>query len=144
MSVTPQTSNYGDRLYLNSHVELLPSAARIVTTNSATQSPTTSNTFIPRGCHLIINVTALVNTPSVVPRLSGFEGTIVAIFYDLLVGNAITDITGIGTYVLKLYPGAPGIPNVCANDYLPDFWRLSMEHANADSMTYSVVAKLFE
>jgi hypothetical protein len=135
-----QLSNYGDRHFINDSVVLLPSQARTATTNSATQSNTAAATFIPRGAHFILDVTAISLTPSIILSIQGFEGSEAAKFYDLLVSLPITTT---GTYVYKIYPGIIALPNASASDLIPDQWRATTTHANADSMTYSLVAKLF-
>lgn len=137
---TVQLSNYGDRVYIASSKTLLESDARTATTNSVVQSPLTAATFIPRGAHIIMDVTAIVAAPSVELHIQGFEGDEALKFYDLLVS---VPLVAVDTYVLKIYPGMPGTPNQIANDLLPDLWRVSVVHANANSITYSVVAKLF-
>lgn len=136
MSVS-QVSNYGDRLYTIDTYEIMPSAARTVTTNSATYTAINGDRFMASGIQLFINVTALAGAPSVTPFLQGFEGVT---FYDLLQADAIT---ATGMTVLRLFPGAAQNPKITANDHLPDIWRVAMSHANANSITYTVTAKLF-
>ena len=53
-----------------------------------------------RGCHVIIDVTAISATPSVVPTIQGKDATS-GKYYTLLAGSAIT---GTGTTILKVYP----------------------------------------
>ena len=122
----------------NSSKTILSSVARTVTTNSATQSHESDATLVARGLHLIIGVTAIVAAPSIVVHIQGLEINAV-VFYDLLISNAITTV---GTTVIKLYPGIQALPNVSANDILPDRWRVQVVHGNANSITYSIVAKL--
>lgn len=137
----PQMSNRGDRLYINSGVELLESEARTATTSSVVQNPDTAATFIPRGVHVFLNVTAIVATPSVVVRVQGFEGLVPPVFfYDQLVSDPIVDV---GIYVFKVAPNIQWVPMFSAVDYIADFWRVRVEHGNANSITYAVTAKLF-
>jgi len=110
------------------------SAARTATYTSADQSTPTAE-----GGHIIINVTASSDTPSIVPKIQG-KGPL-GNYYDLLVGVAMT---GTGTQVLKIGPGITPVPNAAAADYLPDLWRVVVTAADADSITYSVGAVLAE
>lgn len=114
---------------------ILDSAARTATVDSPDQSDPNAE-----GCHLLINVTAKTSSPSVVPRIQG-KGPVSGVYYDILVGNAIT---ATGLTVLKVGPGISPVPNGAAADYLPDTWRVRLEHANSDSITYSVGVVLAE
>jgi hypothetical protein len=115
-------------------IVLYASAARTATP-TAVQS---SNVHGERGGHFVINVTAVVDTPSVVPTVDGYDPGSDS-WYNLLTGDAIT---ATGTTVLKIYPGIGAIPGGAAPDILPDTWRMVMTHADADSITYSVTALL--
>lgn len=115
----------------NRSVTLFSSTARTATLNSDVQA---NHTW--RGVHIIIDVTSITSSPSVVPTIQGKDNAS-GKFYDLLVGVAIT---ATGTTVLKLYPGITASANISASDLLPNFWRVRMVHANADSITYSVGA----
>lgn len=117
----------------NYEATLLASAARTTTTNSPTQA-----NIEARGCHVMINVTAIAATPSVVPKIQGFD-PVAENWYDILEGDAIT---ATGKTVLKVYPGIVGSPNASADDLLPKTWRVRMEHADTDSITYSVGANV--
>lgn len=108
---------------------ILASAARTATVNSDTQ---TNDKF--RGGHVIIDVTAATDTPSVTPKIQGLD-PLSGKWYDLLEGAAIT---GTGTTVLKVYPGITAAANVAVSDLLPAKWRVTMTHGDADSITYSV------
>ena len=114
----------------NTNVEVLPSAARTATLNSDDLD------CQGRGVHVIIDVTAISATPSVVPKIQGYD-PLSGKYYDVLVGVAIT---ATGTTVLKVYPGIVASANVAASDVVPPVWRVRMEHADADSITYSVGA----
>ncbi|KKM84780.1 hypothetical protein LCGC14_1295670 [marine sediment metagenome] len=116
----------------NTNIEVLPSAARIATLNSADLD------CQGRGVHVIIDVTVDPALASVVPKIQGFD-PLSGTWYDLLVGVAIT---AVGTTVLKVYPGIAVAANVAASDVVPPVWRVRMEHADADSITYSVGAAL--
>jgi hypothetical protein len=90
------------------------------------------------GLHLVIDVTAVSATPSVTPLIEGYSGPS-NVWYELLTGSAIT---ATGTTVLKIYPGIGAIANAAASDVVPNKLRVTMTHADADSITYSVDALL--
>jgi len=117
----------------NEYIELLASLARTANVDTPDQT-----NFGHKGLHLIIDVTAISLTPSVVPTIQG-KDPLSGKYYDILVGVAIT---ATGTTVLKVYPGVTASANVAASDVLPLIWRLHMEHADTDSITYSVAANL--
>jgi hypothetical protein len=114
---------------------LLASAARTATVDSDDQSDPNAEAV-----HVAINVTSVTATPSVLPRIQGKDPES-GVYYDVLVGLAIT---ATGMTVLKVGPGLAPVANGAAADYLPDTWRVRMEHADADSITYSVGAVLAE
>jgi hypothetical protein len=91
-----------------------------------------------RGLHLIIDCTAVTDTPSVVFTIQGYSG-LGNDFYTILASAAIT---GTGTTVLRVFPGATAAANVVANDALPSVWRVNAVHADADAITYSVQASM--
>lgn len=117
----------------NAEATLLASAARTATVDSADQDNPEA-----RGLHVIIDVTAISATPSIVAKIQGKDPAS-GKYHDILVGTAIT---ATGTTVLKIYPGLPVVAGGVASDVLPKTWRLRMEHADADSITYSVGAGL--
>lgn len=112
-----------------------------VLASAARTADTTSDDFtVPYGKQLtlIISATASAATPSVVPTIRGvsaINGTV----WDVLVGSAIT---GTGTTVLKVGPGIGQVANGAAADYLPETWRVFMDAADADSLTYSIEAEV--
>lgn len=91
-----------------------------------------------RGMHLVIDVSAATDTPSVVFTIQG-QSPLGDDFYTILASAAIT---GTGTTVLRVYPGLTAAANTIANDVLPHLWRVNAVHADADSITYSVAATL--
>ena len=115
----------------NRNITVLTSAARTATINSDVQVNHEGS-----GLHIVIDVTSITATPSVTPTIQGRDD-VSGVFYDLLVGVAIT---ATGTTVLKVYPGITASANVSASDLLPANWRVRMVHADADSITYSVGA----
>lgn len=140
MSNVPQRPNTGDRLYINNAIEVLNHAARTATPTVVVQSPNAAATFIPRGIHVFLNVTALAATPSIVLTIQGFQNLGTVFSYPQLVSLPITTI---GIYIYKVAPGITALPNLSAADYIADFWSIEVAHANADSITYGVTAKLF-
>ncbi len=115
-------------------ITVLASAARTATTNSATFA----NQQGHRGLHLIIDVTAAADTPSVVFTLQG-HSPLGDDYYTILASAAVT---GAGTSVLRVYPGLAAATNVAVSDCLPGSWRVAAVHADSDSITYSVAAVL--
>lgn len=115
----------------NVEATLLASAARTAETNSADQT-----NFNGRGAHIVIDVTLDPAAASITPVIEG-KDALTGQYYEILRGAAIT---AVGTTVLKVYPGLTAAANAVANDILPRTWRLQMEVASADSMTYSASA----
>lgn len=87
-----------------------------------------------RGVRLFINVTAATATPSVVPTLE-VKDPVSGVYTAVLTGAAIT---GTGHTVLTLYPGATVAAGVTLSNHIGKTWRLTMTHADTDSITYSV------
>lgn len=115
------------------YVTLFGSGARTATANGDDQK-----NFNYCGAHIIIDVTAASDTPSVVFTVQG-KDPVGGKYYTILASAAIT---GIGTTVLRVFPDATASANVAANDYLPLTWRVIATHADTDSITYSVGANL--
>ena len=114
---------------------LFASAAR-------TATPTAAEFLKGRAERLmvVINCTAIVTAPSVVPRIDYFDdasGT----WTTLLTGAAITTVSKV---ILRVGPGMPVTANVSANDGLPDRLRVDITHGNGNSITYSVGAHLLD
>jgi len=123
-------SNY-ERVRNNLAVSLLASAARTATVSSSDQT-----NYNHRGVKVFINVTAAVDTPSVVFTIE--EKDSVGAGYNSILASAA--ITGTGLTVLTVYPGAVAVANRVANEPLPRTWRVTATHADTDSITYSVSA----
>lgn len=121
-------------------LQILSSAAR-------TATPVDPSMITPRGnagCNgirVIMDVTALAATPQVTLKIQGYDSKINK-YYDVLVGTLITDVTGVGTYVYKVFPAATPSAGAVANDVLPLSWRVITTHGDADSITYSVDVEL--
>lgn len=122
-----------DRHRGNNDITVLASAARTATL----QSSDITN-YNAKGLHLVINVTAASATPSVVFTIQG-KDALSSAYYTILASAAIT---GTGTTVLRVFPGATAAANLAANDILPRTWRVDATHADADSITYSVGASV--
>lgn len=118
-----------DRTRGNIGAELFASAARTASHDSADQT-----NYNARGIQLVIDVTAVVADPSVVFTIQGKDPSS-GKYYTLLASAAIV---GTGTTVLRIFPSATVTANVSANDFIPRTWRVSVAHADADSITYSV------
>jgi hypothetical protein len=83
-------------------------------------------------------VTASADTPSVVFTIQGYS-PLGDDYYTILASAAVT---GTGTTVLRVFPGATNAANTVANDQLPALWRVNAVHGDADAITYSVNAVL--
>jgi hypothetical protein len=112
---------------------ILPSAARIASVNS---NPFGSGGAA--GLFVVIDVTAIVATPSIVFKLQGLD-RVSAKWFDILTSAAIT---GVGTTVLRVHPELTAVANTVAKDMLPETLRVVATAADADSCTYSVGAIL--
>lgn len=122
-----------DAVRNNTEETILASAARTATVNSADFT-----NYNAKGLHVIVNVSALSATPSITPIIQG-KDPISGTYYDILEGLPITT-TGIN--ILKVYPGISAVVNASASDILPRTYRVSMTHADTDSITYSVAGAL--
>jgi hypothetical protein len=113
---------------------LFPSAARAVAQayNSTNQEPVPNT----KRLIIVIDATAATATPSVVPKIQGYD-PFADKYFDLLAGAAIT---GTGTTVLMIGPGITPSTNVAAAVPVPPIYRVILTHADTDSITYSVTA----
>lgn len=111
---------------------LLSSSARTATNSS---SDATNHGWA--GVMVIIDVTAGASTPSVVPSISA-KDPVTGNYVSIAAFTAITSTTPT-TYVYTLRPGvtvSTSQPEAKAAS-LPKTWRLTMTHADSDSLTYS-------
>lgn len=113
----------------NSAATVLTSAARTATTSSADQTNLSA-----QGGHVIINFTANAGAISVTPAIEAQDPASLT-WYPILNGALVNSL---GTVVLKVHPGLPGVNNKTADDGLPLVWRVTLTHGNANSVTYSV------
>lgn len=114
---------------------VLPSAARTANTDS----PDLQNPYA-RGVQLIVDVTAIVTTPSITVTIQGKDPAS-GKYYAILTSAAITST---GTTVLTVYPGLTGQANVKEDNAIPLDFRVSVAHANANSITYSIGANMLK
>jgi len=91
-----------------------------------------------RGVVVVINVSAASGTPSVVFTIQG-KCPLSGVYFTLLQSAAIT---GVGTTVLRVFPGATAAANLVANDMVPQHWRILATHADGDEIVYSCSACL--
>jgi hypothetical protein len=108
-----------------------PSTARTATPTAALQRTGLADNLV-----IVIDVTAASATPSVVCTID---------FYDPISDNYLTlltssAITGISTTKLEIGPNIPAVANLAATSMLSNLVRITMTHADADSITYSVSA----
>lgn len=111
--------------------EALASAARTATTNSADIVNTRG-----RGVAVLLNLTAFTTAADLTLKIQrkNADGT----YTDILTGVSIT-ATGKSTYILDAVAGAEaGGFTKTAAAMLPQTWRVSVVHGNANSHTYSV------
>lgn len=105
---------------------------------TATEASDTFANYRHRGLHVVIDATAVTDTPSVVFTIQGYS-PLGDDYYTILASAAVT---GTGTTVLRVFPGATNAANTVANDQLPALWRVNAVHGDADAITYSVNAVL--
>lgn len=117
---------------------LLASAAR-------TADVTTAEQVTPQALALrvFINVTSVTSTPSVVPnirvRMPYLGGAVTRPTITLLAGAAIT---ATGQTILQIGP-LSDVANLIENSFAPSIWDVFMDHADADSITYTVMAEIW-
>jgi hypothetical protein len=121
--------------------EIVNTGAKIFQPTAMTAATVNSNDqFNPnsKGLHLIVNVTSFTSG-SYTPHIQGEDPANPGVYYDILVGAAIT---ATGTTVLKVYPGIGTLANGATSDLLPLTWRVQLIGASTPSMTLSVSANL--
>jgi hypothetical protein len=117
------------------NLEALASAARTATNNSADLKNN-----VGRGCHAIIDMTAITATGGVTFKIQGLDARS-GKYYDLIESASIATVS---TVVLKLFPGLTAAANLVVNDVLPQDFRVVATHGNGVSMTYSVSIALIK
>lgn len=117
----------------NQTLNMLTSSARSSTTASA--SFTNHNS---KGGHFVIDITAIQTDATLTPTVQGYD-ELSGEYYTILTG---LEITAIGTYTVKVYPGIGQIPNGAASDILPRQFRINMVYGGTGTITYSVSCAL--
>lgn len=113
----------------------MPLLARTATTVSSAVS-----THDAVGAVVIVNVSAIANTPSVTVTVEGVDETsALNTAYTLLTSAAIT---GVGLTRLTVHPAMTAAANTVAKDVIPSKIRVTCTHADTDSITYAVSAYL--
>ena len=122
---------------IKGNATILASAARTATPTIQEFNSTTNigSSFLITDVHIIIDVTATAATPSVTPALEGFDPLSLK-WYPLIA--SITAITATGTTVIKYGVNTAVVANNANQGFIPETFRLTMTHADADSITYSV------
>jgi len=82
----------------------------------------------------VIDVTDTTATPSVVFTIQGVE-PISGNTWAILASSAITSA---GTTVLRVHPSLTASANAVAKDILPQAININCNHADTDSITYSI------
>lgn len=122
------------------HFTVLPSAARTATPDAVVLDFGSGGVSKPqikniRNMHIIIDVTAKTDTPSVQTTITATDPTS-GKTYTLL--GSIAAITTTGTTVLKIGPDIVAAAGIAAQDFIPEIVTLKFAHADTDSITYSV------
>ena len=114
---------------------------------SAARTATPTAVTVPAGrynyVHVVIRATAATATPSVVCTIDALD-PVSGVYYNLLTSAALTESGVPYTRVLRVGPTLAASANLIANDALPDTLRITMTHADSDSITYSVSALLMD
>ena len=129
MSVPDRSSL--DRGQDNRRIDIFSSAARTADATSARVE-----NFGHVGVVLIINVSAAADTPSVTFTIRGHDALSV-MPWTILTSAAIT---GTGQTILRVHHGLTAATNTIAEDVMPREWEVFANHADTDSITYSVAA----
>lgn len=118
--------------YLPYDIAVYRSAAR-------TATPATGGFGIPKEANavmVIIKTTAAGSSPSTVPTIEFYNP--VSDSYEVALTGAA--ITGTGTIILRIHPGATAATNLTLDSFVPRVIQVTMTHGNATSHTYSVSA----
>lgn len=112
---------------------LLPSESRTGSVDSPSQVNKEG-----QGAHIIIDVTDYPAAASITPTIQGKDPAS-GKYYTILESKPIV---ALGLTRLTIRPGVTAIEKVSANDQLPVDWRVHVEHADGDAITYSVGANV--
>ena len=119
---------------MNTQITLLASVARAADSNSAD----IDNTEDYQSAIIVIDVTLDPGSASVVFTVQG-KDLLSGEYYTILASAAIT---AVGTTVLHIGDGTVAEDNISVGTRLPRVWRINVNHAVTQSMTYSVGADL--
>lgn len=108
---------------------ILSSAAR---TASVTGQDITN--YNSSGAHIIIDVTAIVDTPDITVTVQG-KDSLSGKYYNILVSPVLNVVD---TFVLRVHPGIADEQNISVSDSLPNIFRINTTHSDTDSITYSI------
>lgn len=123
-------------------VVLLASAARTAT---PTLGPGNDIGYLTnhqrfKGAHVILDVTAIAATPSITVDIEGYDyGS--STWYNIGTSAAVT---GVSTNVYKVHPDLTALANLVFKDGIPFLWRVTVTHADADSITYSLAVNYLD
>ncbi|SRR6266536_6056452 len=113
-------------------VSLLPSTARTATPDTFEIQGTGRSTALV----VVVDVTAVVTAPSITVAVAGVD-RLSGKTWPLVTSAAIL-LTG--TTILRVAPGLIAAANLTVSDILPPVVRVTVTHANSNSITYSVSA----
>jgi hypothetical protein len=108
---------------------ILASAAR-----TATVSVSGINTGNAPAAYFVLDVTADPAAASITWKVDYLDETS-GKYINLLTGAAVADV---GTTVYKVSPALASVANSVAQEHLPQTLKVTVTHADADSITYSV------
>ncbi len=87
-----------------------------------------------RGIVVVLDVTDKTGSPSITLEIEGKDPASDE-YYTILKSAAVTDVI---TTTYRVHPYLESTPNLVAKDILPKTLRVTVEHSNTDSITYSV------
>ena len=120
--------------------ELFDATANVAGTGfaSAARTATVSSSDITnlggKGVIVILDVTASADTPSITLKIEG-KDPVSGKYYTILESAAVTATS---TNIYRVHPSLTAASNLIAKDAIPKTFRITMTHADADSITYSV------
>lgn len=93
-----------------------------------------------RGAHILLDVTAIAATPSVLVDIEGYDyGS--STWYNILTSAAVTTAV---FNIYKVHPDLTAVANLVAKDGIPYLWRVTLTHADADSITYTLAVNYLD
>ena len=119
---------------MNTQIVLFPSVARTADSNSAD----IDNIEDYQSAIIVIDVTLDPGTASVVFTVEG-KDLLSGEYYEILEAAAIASVS---TTVLHIGSGHVLANNISVGTRLPRVWRIEADHADAESITYSIGADL--